>query len=243
MRGVEGVHRVFEQDSATDGLVPEPVVGAQLFVARVVLVEEPLRRPEHGVREPRDSGEQWVVPQHVVDDDHAAGLSPGVDDRPRVSGRGRERLLAEDVLSRPKGRDDDGGVRRWWRRDHHDVDVVGIEHPGTIVGHSTAVGSRELLCPVAPLVGHRVQPDAVEPASRLRHHRGEAARTDDSQTERSIPPARRAGGHPLTPDPRSEEVKCRWNATKSATAGAASTTAPARIAPKGLLARPAALLM
>ena len=45
----------------------------------------------------------------------------------------------------------------------------------------------------------------------------------------------------FTPEPRSEEVKCRWNATNSATAGAASTTAPARIAPYGLLARPATL--
>ena len=48
-------------------------------------------------------------------------------------------------------------------------------------------------------------------------------------------------GQPFTPEPRSDEVKCRWNATNSATAGAASTTAPARIAPYGLLARPATL--
>ena len=36
---------------------------------------------------------------------------------------------------------------------------------------------------------------------------------------------------PFTPEPSSDEVKCFWNATNSATAGAARTTAPARIAP------------
>ena len=36
---------------------------------------------------------------------------------------------------------------------------------------------------------------------------------------------------PFTPEPSSEEVKCFWKATKSATAGAARTTEPARIAP------------
>ena len=51
------------------------------------------------------------------------------------------------------------------------------------------------------------------------------------------------GGHPLTPDPRSEAVKCLWKAMNRATAGAASTTAPARIDPNGLAARPAITLM
>ncbi len=36
---------------------------------------------------------------------------------------------------------------------------------------------------------------------------------------------------PFTPEPSSDEVKCRWKAMNSATAGAARTTAPARIAP------------
>ena len=49
------------------------------------------------------------------------------------------------------------------------------------------------------------------------------------------------GRHPFTPEPRSEEVKWRWNATKRATAGAASTQAPARMAPYGFVARPATL--
>ena len=55
-------------------------------------------------------------------------------------------------------------------------------------------------------------------------------------------PDRRAG-HPFTPEPMSDAVKCFWKATKSRTAGAASTHAPARIAPYGLAARPATLLM
>ena len=38
-------------------------------------------------------------------------------------------------------------------------------------------------------------------------------------------------GHPLTPEPSSEAVNRFWKATKSATAGAARTTAPARMAP------------
>ena len=49
--------------------------------------------------------------------------------------------------------------------------------------------------------------------------------------------------HPLTPLLISVAVKCFWNATNRATAGAASTTAPARMAPNGLVARPAMLLM
>ncbi len=49
--------------------------------------------------------------------------------------------------------------------------------------------------------------------------------------------------HPLTPDPRSLETKWRWNAMNSATAGAASTAAPARIAPYGLSAAAATVLM
>ena len=57
----------------------------------------------------------------------------------------------------------------------------------------------------------------------------------------------RSGGveviQPFTPLLISEAVNRFWNTTNSATAGAASTTAPARIAPNGLAARPAMLLM
>ena len=41
----------------------------------------------------------------------------------------------------------------------------------------------------------------------------------------------RRAGHPFTPEPMSDAVKCFWKAMKSRTAGAASTQAPARIAP------------
>lgn len=57
------------------------------------------------------------------------------------------------------------------------------------------------------------------------------------------PLGRRRPRYPLSPEPRSEAMKCFWNTANSATAGAASTTAPARIAPNGLDARPAMLLM
>ena len=50
-------------------------------------------------------------------------------------------------------------------------------------------------------------------------------------------------GHPFTPDPRSLERKYRWNTMNSATAGPASTTAPASTAPNGLDAVAATLLM
>ena len=50
-------------------------------------------------------------------------------------------------------------------------------------------------------------------------------------------------GHPFTPLLSSAPVNLFWNTTNRATAGAASTTAPARIAPYGLSARPAMLLM
>ncbi len=49
--------------------------------------------------------------------------------------------------------------------------------------------------------------------------------------------------HPLTPDPICVDTKCRWKATNSATAGAASTHAPARIAPNGFAARAETVLM
>jgi len=48
---------------------------------------------------------------------------------------------------------------------------------------------------------------------------------------------------PFTPEPTSVETKCRWKAMNSPTAGAASTQAPARIAPNGFVARDDTLLM
>src|SRR5665647_1023026 len=55
----------------------------------------------------------------------------------------------------------------------------------------------------------------------------------DAQTGQGV---RDGGVHgqadqPFTPEPSSDEVKCFWKAMKRATAGAARTTAPARIAP------------
>ena len=49
--------------------------------------------------------------------------------------------------------------------------------------------------------------------------------------------------HPLTPEPICVDTKCRWKAMNSATAGAASTQAPARIAPNGFAARADTVLM
>ncbi len=64
-----------------------------------------------------------------------------------------------------------------------------------------------------------------------------------SVSHEDLVPKGECAPYPLTPEPRLDAVKCFWNATNSATAGAASTTAPARIAPYGFVARPAMLLM
>ncbi len=45
-------------------------------------------------------------------------------------------------------------------------------------------------------------------------------------------------GHPFTPDPRSELLKWRWNRMNSTDGGIASTTAPARIVPRGCSSMP-----
>ena len=65
---------------------------------------------------------------------------------------------------------------------------------------------------------------------------------EDTLREIGAKPVRREGerdgrglwgqaDQPFTPEPRSDEVKCLWNAMNSATAGMDRTTAPARIAP------------
>ena len=100
---------------------------------------------------------------------------------------------------------------------------------------------QQMQSPVGSAAARRVEhPHGLERVARLgRHH----------DTE----PGHRVGhvggdalghvGHPFTPEPRSDEVKYLWKATKRATAGAARTQAPARIAPYGFAARPAMLLM
>ncbi len=66
---------------------------------------------------------------------------------------------------------------------------------------------------------------------RLRRQGREA----DAEHQRRRRPESSAHGHPFTPLPMLRSVNFRWNATNSATAGAASTTAPARIAPYGFV--------
>jgi hypothetical protein len=57
-RGVEEVHPVFEQDSAADGVVPEPVPGGQVLVGCVVLEGQPLYRAEQaGVAQSTERGQ------------------------------------------------------------------------------------------------------------------------------------------------------------------------------------------
>ncbi len=115
----------------------------------------------------------------------------------------------------------------------------------------------------------RLRPDPVRRVARLRRRRHAVAQEVEVREVREPPGLvrRRRGrgagghhretggdqhgrhgggelhGHPFTPLLMLEAVKCRWKARNSATAGAASTTAPARIAPYGLVARPAMVLM
>ncbi len=214
-------------------LVPEPVAGVEVLVAGVVLEAEALHRAEQGAPQPGQRAQQRVVAEHVVDDQHPAGA---LDGRDQVRGVGvveGERLLAEHVLAGLERRPRDLGVTGR-RRGHDDgVDVVVGQQVAPRRGRPGAVRPRQ--------VAGRVGPGVRDGAQR---HRGsEAAASARKVAKPPAPtsprPTTRRRRHPLTPDPRSEAVKCFWKATNSATAGAASTTAPARMAPNGFAARPA----
>ena len=83
-----------------------------------------------------------------------------------------------------------------------------------------------------PAAGRVEDALGLERVARLRrHHDAEPGRGVYGTTRGGLQRAR------ISPSRRSRcrmEVKCRWKTTNSATAGAASTTAPARIAPYGL---------
>ena len=237
-RRVEEVHAVLDEDPAADRLVPEPVVGVEVLVAGVVLEAEAPHRAEQGAAQPAQRAQQRVVAEHVVDDQDPAGALDGRDQVPRVGVVEGERLLAEHVLAGLERRLRDLGVTGR-RRGHDDgVDVVVGEqvaprrprtgHRGPAPGPRAAAG-RESATARRATVGQRGGGRGEEG--------GEATRPDQPETDH------RCRRHPLTPDPRSEVVKCFWKATNSATAGAASTTAPARMAPNGFAARPAPVLM
>ena len=90
----------------------------------------------------------------------------------------------------------------------------------------------------AAQVGDRPDLDVGQVGHGAGEERREPAGAHEAEPERLG-----AGAHPFTPELRSEESNFFWNATNSATAGAARTTAPASPAPNGLVARPAMLPM
>ena len=115
----------------------------------------------------------------------------------------------------------------------------------TPVGHAvgraitSASPTRETL-PAATMRGSRCRrPSGVRPLAGLRTPSASSGSPGSGDiTTPSRVSVNGRGDHPFTPEPRLLWTKWRWKTTNSATAGAASTHAPARIAPNGLEARP-----
>ncbi len=124
--------------------------------------------------------------------------------------------------------------RRGSRDDDHLDTRVG-EQVGRGVVHRRVVPRGELGRSGVVAVGDGAQPHVGEVGDGVDEERGEPSRADETEPE--------GRDHPLMPELSEDAVKWRWNAMNRSTAGAARTTAPASIAPNGLVARPATLLM
>ncbi len=200
--------------------------------------------PEELVLQPGDAGQQRVEPQHVVDDQHTGSRRPP----PRPARRG------------PPG---------WWpaasRRTRAGPDrracvaMEACDAGGVATTTTSTSGVVEQRRRARRAPGRRAASPALPrppgpgpPTARTVTSGRSATASVRKVANRPAPTTPRPSGggawwqgpcQPFTPLLISEAVNCFWKTRNSATAGAASTTAPARIAPCGLAARPAMLLM
>ena len=192
--GVEEVNSVFEKDPAGDRGVPEPVIDIEVLIGGVVVERETAhRRQDATLDQPHQRGQQWVVPQHVID--HVAPLVArhGFDDLLGFDGAQGSGLLAEDMLSCPgssdrqrcvgvrRGRDDDSVDRRIGQQGIHGVEHVNV------------MAAREGERPVNGLISDGEQQHVVEPSEGIGDERGELSGADHSE---SHPSRRVVGGQP-----------------------------------------------
>jgi hypothetical protein len=184
VRGVEEVDAVLDEDAAAALLVPEPVLGRQVLVARVVLEREALHRAEQLVTKDDQRLEDRVVAQDVVDDQGAAVPACRVDDLPGpVHGR-RERLLAEDVPPCGQGRQRDGGMGRRGCRHDDGVDFAVVDERRPVARRLRAVTGGQPGRARSVRVGDRTERDLRQVGRHRSDEPAEAARSDQTQPER-----------------------------------------------------------